>query len=121
MAKRTQGRAGPLFSDTPITAELVATGETRMEDLTNAQVELINVFEEANRRWLDHMQTEADLASEFTSKFTAARSIPDAMKVCQEWASQRMALLAEDGRQSLAHSQMFVEIGMRLRANGSLN
>jgi hypothetical protein len=42
------------------------------------------------------MQTEANLASEFGSKLAAARSIPNAMIACQESATRRFEMMAED-------------------------
>ena len=62
-------------------ADFAATTKKRIEELANAQTELFNELQEANQHWLDRIQAETNLASEFASKLTAARSIPDAMAI----------------------------------------
>jgi hypothetical protein len=59
------------------------------------------------------------LASEFATKLTATRSIPEAMAVCQEWTGRRFAMLAEDGKHLLVDTQDFMAAGARLLSNGS--
>lgn len=103
----------------PVSAEFAAIVKKRMEELANAQSELLNELQETNRQWFARMQSEADLASEFGSKLTAARSIPDAMTACQEWTSRRFEMMAEDGKHLLADTQKFIETGVRLMSNGS--
>ena len=102
-------------------AEFAAMGKKRLEELTKAQTELLNKVEETNRKWFERMQSEANLASEFTSKLTAARSIPDAMLACQEWTSRRFEMIADDGKHLLAGTQKFMETGARLVSNGWLS
>ncbi len=63
---------------------------------------------------------EANLASEFTSKLTAARYIPEATSACQEWTRRRFEMMAEDGKHLLANTQNFMETGARLMSSGSL-
>jgi hypothetical protein len=102
-------------------AEFAAMTKKRIEDFVNAQSELLDKFQETNREWLDRLQSEATLASEFASKLTAARSIPDAMTACQDWTSRRFEMMAEDGKHVLADSQKFMEVGARLVSNGWLS
>jgi hypothetical protein len=104
----------------PFPAEFATMGTKRMEDFVNAQTELFDVLQETNREWLDRIQSEATLASEFASKLTAARSIPDAMTTCQDWTSRRFELMAEDSKHLLANTQKFIETGARLWSNGWL-
>jgi hypothetical protein len=92
-------------------------GKKRIEDFVNAQTELFEALQATNRQWLDRAQTEANLASEFAAKLTAARSIPDAMTACQDWTTRRFELMAEDGKHLLADSQKFIETGARLLSN----
>ncbi len=105
-------------------AAFAMLGKKRIEDFANTQTELLDKLQETNRQWLDRMQSEANLASEFGTKLTAARSIPDAMTACQEWASRRFEMMAEDRKHLLTDYQMFSETGARLLskcwlANGS--
>lgn len=89
---------GKSSSSTLIAAELAAIGKKRVEECINAQTELLGRLQERNQQWLDRLQQEANLASEFASKLTAARSIPDAMTACQEWTSWWFEMMAEDGK-----------------------
>jgi len=77
-------------------------------------------LQETNRQWFDRAQAEANLASEFASKLTAARSIPEAMATCQEWTSRRFEMMAEDGKHLFADTQKFMEAAARLVPTGSL-
>jgi hypothetical protein len=99
-------------------AEMVEIRKKRVEDFVNAQTELLNKLQETNRQWFDRMQSEASLASDFANKVMAARSIPDAMTACQEWANRRFEMMAEDGKRLLADGQKFIESGTRMLSNG---
>jgi hypothetical protein len=103
----------------PVSAEFAAAGRKQIEDLVKAQTELFDRLQDTNRRWLDRVQTEANLASEFATKLTAARSIPDAMIACRDWASRRFKLMAEDVEHVLDDTQKFMQTGARLLSNGS--
>ncbi len=120
MAQRESHSEPPeKFSPAHLTsAELAAMGKKRIEELFGAQTELLEKLEESNRQWFKRAESEAKLASEFTSKLTAARSIPDALTACQEWGSRRFELMAEDGKHLVADAQKFMEAGARLLANG---
>src|SRR5579872_175025 len=79
--------------------EFATLGKKRMEHFVHVQTELLDDFQASNRHWLDRIQSEANLASEFASKLTSARTIPDAVAVSREWATQYLAMLSEDGKQ----------------------
>ena len=100
--------------------EFAEMGKKRVEEFVNTQTELLEKLQEMNRQWFDRAQSEANLASEFTSKLTAARSIPEAMAAYQEWTSRRFEMMAEDGKHLLADTQKFMEAATRLLPNGSL-
>lgn len=103
-----------------ITPEFAAMGRKRFEELAKMQTELFEKLQEANRSWLERMQTEASLASEFSTKLTGARSIPETATACQEWASRRMEMATEDAKHLLADTHKFMETGVRLLSNGWL-
>jgi hypothetical protein len=67
------------------TSEFAALGKKRMEAFVNAQTELLDEIQEANRHWMDRFQSEANLASEYASNLSGARTIPDAMAVTRGW------------------------------------
>ena len=120
--KEPQGQRAAKSSPAPVMpAEFAAMGRKRMDEFAKVQTELLDKISETNREWFERAQAEVDLASEFASKLTAARSLPDAARACQEWSGRRFELMAEDGRRLLAESQNFMEIGARLWPNGWLN
>ena len=103
-----------------IPPEFAAMGTKQLKDLAATQKEFLQEVQEANRNWLDRMQSEANLASEFATKLTAAHSIPETATVYQEWASRRMEMAAEDAKRLLADGQKFMETGTRLLSSGWL-
>ena len=71
-----------------------------------------------NRSWIDGMQSQAKLGSEFVAKLTAARSIPEVATAYKEWASRQMEMAAEDAKRIFADGQKLAETGARLLSNG---
>jgi hypothetical protein len=96
------------------TGELAALGKKRIGEFVRVQTELLDEIQEANRHWLDRFESEANLASEFASKLSEARSMPDAMAVSRDWATQYFAMLAEDGKHLADDTRKFIETGARL-------
>lgn len=101
-----------------IPPEFVAMGQKRLEGLVATQTEQLEMLQEANRNCFDRMQIEAKLASEFTAKLTAARSMPEVATAYQEWAQQHMEMAAEDAKRVFTDSQKWAEAGVRLWSNG---
>jgi len=85
-----------------------------------AHSELVDRCQEANRSWLEYLQSEADLSAEFTSKVIAARSIPSAATVLLEWTNRHMELAAVDAKHVLADTRKIMEVGLRLLPGGWL-
>jgi phasin protein len=101
-------------------ADIAATAMKRFEDFAKAQTEQFDNFRETNREWLDRVQAETNLASEFVSKLTTARSIPDAMTAYQEWGSRRLEMMADDTKHLMDNTQKFMQTSAKLLANGWL-
>lgn len=78
----------------------------------------METLQEVNRNWFDRLQSEATLASEFATKLSAVRSIPETATVYQEWAAKRMEMAADDAKRLLADTQKLAETGMHLLSNG---
>ena len=95
------------------TAEVMAGAKKQYDQFASVQSEFFGECQEASRYWLDRIQTEAKLASEFTTKLTAAHSIPAAMTVCQEWTSRRLEMMAEDTTHLLKDAQKFMQTGSK--------
>jgi hypothetical protein len=112
----TEKSSSPLLMPT----EFAEMGKKRADEFVKTQTEFLEKLQEMNRQWFDRAQSEASLASEFTSKLTAARSIPEAMAAYQEWASRRFEMMAEDGKHLFADAQKFMEAATRLLPNATL-
>src|SRR5215471_8536811 len=116
MAKREyhteQTESGTPFSLIP--SEFVTIGRQHIHECVTAHSELLDRFQEVNRSWLDHLQSEADLSAEFSSKMIAARSIPGAAAVVLEWTNRHMEIATVDAKHVLADTQKLMEIGVRL-------
>src|SRR5215470_12218001 len=97
---------------------LAAMGEKGMEEFAKAQAVLFGTLQETHQRWLDRMQSEARLASEFTRRVTNARSVPDAVAACREWTSQQLEMMADDSKHFLAGSRKVVETSARFLSVG---
>ena len=111
MAERTERFAAPNLLGVPEMAEM---GKKRIANFADAQRELLSQIQETNRQWFDRMQSEAKVASDFANKVMGARSVPDAMTACQEWASWQLKTTAEDTKRLCADGQKFIEASTRL-------
>lgn len=85
--------------------EITALGAERSEEFVDVQTEFSNSLREKSQRWLNRVQSEANLTSEFLSKLTAAR----------------LEMMAEDGRDLLADTQKLMERNARGMFNGWLS
>lgn len=99
-------------------ADLAETGKKRMEDFLQAQNAFLETLQQANRQWLDRLQTETAFVSEFSSKLSTVRSLPEAMSACQDYTKRWFEMMAEDGEHLLADSKALMETGARLMSNG---
>ena len=118
MAQAHGGRTEKLPPFNLASAEFTAIAMKRFEEFAKAQTEQFDKFEETNRQWLDRVQAEVNLTSEFVSKLAAARSIPDAMTAYQEWGNRRLEIMAEDTRHLMDNTQEFMRTNAKLLANG---
>src|SRR5258708_13915973 len=103
-----------------IPSAFMTMGRQHIHECVKTHSELVDKFQEVNRSWLQYLRSEADLSSEFTSKMTAARSIPGIATVLVEWTSRHMEMTAVDAKQLLADTQKIMEIGVRLLPGGWL-
>jgi hypothetical protein len=99
-------------------SELAALGKKRIGEFIRVQTEILDELHEANRHWLDRFESEANLASEFASRLSSARTMPDAMAVSRDWATQYLAMLTEDSRHLADDTRKLIETGTRLFSGG---
>jgi Phasin protein len=97
-------------------ADVAAETKKRIEQFANAQTQQLDKLQAANRLWLDRIQTEANLASEFASKLSSARSLPEAMTACQDWGKRRVEMMAEDTKHILDDAQSLMQMSAQLFA-----
>lgn len=119
--KEAAGRAEKPSSLNPAPPAIAAMTKKRFEELAEIQSDLLAEIRAANQNWLDRMQSEATLASEFCSKLTASHSIADTTTACQEWAKRRMELFTEDGQRLITNSHKFMEKAAQFLSNGWLS
>lgn len=98
-----------------------AFNKKRMEEFVDMQSEWFGKMQEASQQWIDRMQSEAKVDAEFAAKLTAAKSLPDAMTICQEWNGRRLEMMADDGKRFFADLQKLMETNARLLSNGWLS
>ena len=119
--KEAPAREEKLSSPNPAPPAIAAMAKKRFDELAEVQSDLLEEIREANQNWLDRIQSEAALASEFTAKLTASHSIADTTTACQEWAKRRMELFTEDGQRVMTNSQKFMERAAQFLSNGWLS
>ena len=119
--KEAPARAEKLSSLNPTPPAIATMAKKRFEELAEIQSDLLEEISEASQNWLDRMQSEATLASEFSSKLTASHSIAGTTAACQEWAKRRMELFTEDGQRLMTNSQKFMEKAAQFLSNGWLS
>jgi hypothetical protein len=119
--KEAPARAAKLSSLNPALPGIAVMANKRFEELAEVQSDFLEEIREANQKWLDRIQSEANLASEFSSKLTASHSMADTTTACQEWANRRLELFTEDSQLLITRSQKFMENAAQLLSNGWLS
>ena len=120
MAAKEQHASAKFATPNINPAQFAEMGQKQVDAMVDMQKELIGVFEEVNREWTARAQTEAEFATEFAGKLSAARSIPDTATIYQEWLTRRMELFAEDSRRVVADSQKLMAAAARLLSQGGM-
>jgi hypothetical protein len=106
------------FGDKPAGAATSKLNPVRADEMMKMQTQFLTAWQDMHREWLERAKVEADFASEFVAKLSAARSLPDAATLWQDWTKRRMEMLAEDTRRLLADSQKFFQAGARFGSTG---
>lgn len=102
----------------PGSPEFAAMAMKGLEGFAEVQTEFMKSIREANQRCLEHMQSEATLASELIAKLAASHSASDTAAAYQDYGKRRMELLTADGQSLMAESQKLMEKAARLFSNG---
>ena len=83
---------------TTTTSELLPFGKAQTEAMLNLQKDLVELYEQSNRAWLDRAKSEMELWSGLATKLTGTRSVPEAMEAYQNCVTEQMHMSAEDGK-----------------------
>ena len=103
-----------------IPSAFITMGRKQIHECVKAHSELVGRIQDANQSWLDHLQSEANLSTEFASKMTAARSIPDIAALLLEWNKRHMEMAKVDAKHVVADTQKIMQAGARLLPGGWL-
>jgi hypothetical protein len=99
--------------------QFVDMGKKQLQALADMQRQFWETAGKISQTWLDQSQSEAALLAELSSKIAAARSVPDAAAVYQEFASRQLQLFAESGRRMFKDGEGLIGAGGRsLAARG---
>jgi len=93
-------------------------GKEQTEAMLSMHKEVLDAYEQASRAWLARVKSEIDLWSGLAAKFSATRSVPEAMSAYQECVAQRMQMAAEDGQRLLNDCQKITQQITRSLSNG---
>jgi hypothetical protein len=99
--------------------ELAEMGKTLVDSVMQAQAGFLHELQQANEEWIANTQSKLNLASALCTKLMSAHSMPEVVTACQDWATQRANLFAEDGRRALLHGQKILESGTRLMSGAA--
>ena len=83
------------------------------------QIEMFEVLHDVGRDWLKRAASEAEFALNLPNKLTAAQTVPAALSAYQEWLSEWMSMISEDGRHFIADGQKIVDRGVSCFADRS--
>src|SRR5512144_145661 len=101
----------------PNITDFAETGRKQLETMLDLQKKFFDP-EEMSREWAARAKAEADLATEFAEKLSAAKSMPEVAGVCQEWMSRRMEMFTEDSRRLFADGQKFMTATTQMLSGG---
>jgi hypothetical protein len=93
----------------PSTAPFGEIGPHNVKAAFRLQMEMFEVFHDVGRDWLKRAASEAELAFNLPNKLTAAQTVPAALSAYQEWLSEWMSMVGEDGRHFIADGQKIVD------------
>ena len=79
-------------------SELLPFGKAQTEAMLNLQKDLVELYEQSSRAWLDRAKSEMELWSGLATKLTGSRSVPEAVEAYQKCVTEQMQMTADDGR-----------------------
>ena len=77
------------------------------------QTEMLDALQLIGRDWVACTTSEAELALNLPNRLAAARSMPEAITVYQQWLNEWLTMCSQDGRRLAADGQKFMTSGVR--------
>jgi hypothetical protein len=105
-------------SKTGAPPDVVNWGQHQTETALNLQKAILESCEQASRAWIDRVQSEISLWSDFASKLSGTKSIPEAFEMYTKCVSQRMQMAADDGRKLVEEAQQMTQKLAQSMSNG---
>ena len=105
---------------TTMTSAFFPFGKAHTNAMLNLQKDLIELYEQASRAWLDRAKSEMERWSGLAAKLISTRSLPDAMEAYQKCVAEQMQMAADDGRRFFDDCQMITQ-KIASAFNGRLN
>jgi hypothetical protein len=93
--------------------DYAAEDKQRLDGFAEAGNEIWDRLQDANRLWLERLQSEAALTGEFASKLTASRSLSETATLWQDWTAKHVELATEDARRLFTETQKLIDAGTR--------
>jgi hypothetical protein len=93
-------------------------GQHQTETALSLQKAILESCEHASRAWIDRMQSEISLWSDFASKLSSTKSLPEAFETYTKCVSQRMQMAADDGRKLVEEAQQMTQKLAQSLGNG---
>ena len=105
-------------SKATVPPDVVNWGQHQTEAALNVQKAIVESCEQASRAWINRVQSELSLWSDFASKLSSTKSFPEALKTYTKCVSQRMQMAADDGRKLVEEAQQITQKLTQSLGNG---
>jgi hypothetical protein len=98
--------------------DLAKMGETQIQNFITVQRELWSLMEQARQGWLGLAEAEGKLASELATDLSSCKTVPEIMKIYQDWMTKQGELIAQDSQRLLADGQKFMTSATTIIGDG---
>jgi len=89
-----------------------------VDGFMGGQNELFQEMNTFSKHWIDSFQAQIETTAQLMSQLTSARTLPDVVTACQDSASKRGTMIADDGKLLLSDYQRCVAAATKCLFNG---
>jgi len=83
--------------------------------------EVFAALQEIGHEWLEKTQSEMRLVSEFSTKLSGLRTVPEITAAYRDWWKQRLNIMVEDNRRMCANTEKLINTSGRCLGDGEQN